>query len=65
MATTNPTKISIEKKARPVISIPSNGQDDVSHLLLRLDVSGRLDHVLERVGTIDHGQEPSGFDRLL
>jgi hypothetical protein len=38
MATTNPTKISIEKTARPVISIPSNGQDDVSHLLLRFDV---------------------------
>src|SRR2546425_2381758 len=64
MATTNPTKISIEKKARPVISIPSNGQDDVSHLLLRLDVPGRLDHVLQAVAPVDHGPVLSRLDQF-
>src|SRR6266436_6708983 len=65
MATTNPTKMSIEKKARPVISIPSNGQNDVSHLLLGFDVSCRLDHVLQRVAPIDDRPVRSRLDELL
>src|SRR5205085_1986814 len=40
-------------------------QDDVPGLLLRFDVPGRLDHVLQRVAPIDDRPVSAGLDELL
>src|SRR5229473_2369176 len=40
-------------------------QDDVPGLLLRFDVPGRLDHVLQRVAPIDDRPVSPGLDELL
>src|SRR4249919_4239477 len=40
-------------------------QDDVPGLLLRFDVPGRLDHVLQRVASIDDRPVSPGLDELL
>src|SRR2546421_5474052 len=40
-------------------------QDDVAGLLLRFDVPGRLDHVLQRVAPIDDRPVSPGLDELL
>src|SRR5713226_9030656 len=40
-------------------------QDDVPGLLLRFDVPGRLDHVLQRVAPIDDCPVSPGLDELL
>src|SRR2546421_12730113 len=40
-------------------------QDDVPGLLLRFDVPGRVDHVLERVAPIDDRPVSPGLDELL
>src|SRR5438046_3501798 len=45
--------------------VVQNDQNDVSCLLLRLDVLGRLDDVLQRIATIDDGPELTGFDEVL
>src|SRR5438309_5583322 len=46
-------------------SIPSNGQDDVSHLLLGLDVPCCLDHVHHWVAPIDDRPVLAGLDECL
>src|SRR6266487_3617458 len=42
-----------------------DGQDDVPGLLLRFDVPGRFDDLLQRVGPIDDRPILPGFDELL
>src|SRR5437867_1224781 len=42
-----------------------DGQDDVPGLLLRFDVPGRLDHVLQRVAPIDDRLVLPRLDELL
>jgi hypothetical protein len=45
--------------------VAADGQDDVSRLLLRLDVLGRVDHLLERVAPIDNRPILPHLDELL
>ncbi len=44
-------------------TVTADRQDDVSGLLPRLDVAGRLDHVLQRVGPVDDGSHLARFDQ--
>ena len=46
-------------------SVAVDRQDNVPRLLLRFDVSGRLDHVLQRVAPIDDRPVSPGLDKLL
>src|SRR5450759_250252 len=43
----------------------AHGQDDAAGLVLRFDVPGRLDNVLQRVAPIDDGPVLAGLDQLL
>src|SRR6266487_2593829 len=46
-------------------AVAAHGEDDVSCLLLRFHVPGRLDHVLQRVAPIDDRPVSPGLDELL
>src|SRR6266516_3538238 len=46
-------------------AVAAHGEYDVSCLLLRCHVPGRLDHVLQRVATIDDRPVSPGLDELL
>ena len=45
--------------------VAANHEDDVSGLLLRFDVPGRVDHVLQRVAPVDDRPVSPGLDELL
>src|SRR5258707_15879131 len=56
--------------SRPVVAADcaahrADGQDDVACLMPRLDVSGRLDHLLQRVAPIDDRPILPRLDELL
>src|SRR5215471_1527933 len=46
-------------------SSTANRKDDISRLLLRFDVPGRVDHVFQRIGPVDDRPVLSGLEELL
>src|SRR5947208_10236177 len=42
-----------------------DGQDDVADLLLGVHIPMGLDHILERIGAVDHHSISTGLDQLL
>src|SRR5688572_6982529 len=46
-------------------AVGADRQDDVSRLLPRLDVPGRLDHLLQGIGAIDDRPVVPSLDELL